>query len=360
MEGSIKAAAPNPAATAEPMQLAWALQDAVEMGVLRQALRWQRDGRAVAIATVVASWGSAPRPVGSKLAVAEDGAFAGSVSGGCVENAVIAASLECIADGAPRLLDYAGDAKWPWDVGLPCGGTIRVYVERISPKHEAALHARERGHVVALITDLATGAYAKMTEQAGSGDTDRLSQARAVLPEASSAWRTQLISAEGGDLFIEVHRPSLRLMLVGATHLAQSLSAMAALYGYDVTIIDPRAAYLTAERFSARRLMPESPADALAALRPDATTAVIVVSHDPKIDDPGLIAALRSDAFYIGALGSRKAHEARLARLRDAGFGDDALARIHGPVGLAIGAVSPPEIAGAILAQITQILHGRE
>ena len=181
-------------------------------GFCGQALRWQRDGRAVAIATVVASWGSAPRPVGSKLAVAEDGAFAGSVSGGCVENAVIAASLECIADGAPRLLDYAGDAKWPWDVGLPCGGTIRVYVERISPKHAAALHARERGHVIALITNLATGAYAKMTEQAGSGDTDSLSQARAVLPEASSAWRTQLISAEGGDLFIEVHRPSLRLM----------------------------------------------------------------------------------------------------------------------------------------------------
>jgi xanthine dehydrogenase accessory factor len=359
MEGSANTASLNLATAAEPMQLAWALQDAVEVGILRQALRWQQDGRPVAIATVVASWGSAPRPVGSKLAVTEDGAFAGSVSGGCVENAVIAASLECIADGSPRLLDYEGDAKWPWEVGLPCGGTIRVYVERLSPKYAAALQARDQGHVTALVTNLTTGGYVQMTGATEPGDNEILSKAQAALPASSSAWRTGLISADGGDLFIEVHRPSLRLMIIGATHLAQSLSAMGALYGYDVTIIDPRAAYLTAERFAAKQLVPDSPGEALAALRPDAATAVIVVSHDPKIDDPALIVALRSDAFYIGALGSRKAHDARLERLRAAGFDEAALARIHGPVGLAIGAVSPPEIAGSILAQLTQILHAK-
>lgn len=340
-------------------QLAAALGGAGEAEVLRQGLRWQEQGQRVAIATVIASWGSAPRPIGAKLAVAENGAFAGSVSGGCVENAVITAALECIADGTPRLLDYAGDAKFPWEVGLPCGGSIRVFVEPFSSKFTAALDASSRGQIIALITNLATGAHAQMTEQAGSGDPKIMSQAREILPESSSAWRTELIAAEGGDLFIDVHRPTLRLLIIGATHLAQSLSSMAALYGYDVTIIDPRAAYLTAARFAAKKLLPEAPGAAVAGLQPDAATAVIAVSHDPKIDDPALIEALRSEAFYIGALGSRKAHEARRVRLRDAGFDDAALARIHGPVGLNIGAVSPPEIAGAILAQMTQILRVR-
>jgi xanthine dehydrogenase accessory factor len=344
--------------TAKRPQLARALQDAGEIEILRTALRWQRAGRRVAIATVIASWGSAPRPVGSKLAVAADGAFAGSVSGGCVENAVITAALECIADGMPRVLDYAGDAKWPWEVGLPCGGTIRIYVEMLGSKFAAALHARDQGHITALITNLETGGYAQMTGDTASGDAGILSKMKDIWPESSSAWRTELISAEGGDLFTDVHRPALRLVIVGATHLAQSLSAMAALYGYDVIIIDPRAAYLTAERFAAKKLVPDAPGEALAALRPDAATAVVAVSHDPKIDDPALNAALHSEAFYIGALGSRKAHAARRERLGAAGFDEAALARIHGPVGLDIGAVSPPEIAGAILAQITQILRG--
>ncbi len=360
MEGSVIAARPTLNAAGSKAKLAQALQDAGGAEVLRLALRWQQQGRRVAIATVIASWGSAPRPVGSKLAVAEDGDFTGSVSGGCVENAVITAALACIADGAPRVLEYAGDAKFPWEVGLPCGGTIRVYVEMLSAKFAAALYARDQGHVIASITNLETGVYAQMTGQSTSGDAEILRQALEVWPEASSAWRTQLISAEGGELFIDVHRPALRLMIIGATHLAQSLSAMAGLYGYDVVIIDPRAAYLTAERFAAKKLMPDAPGEALAALRPDAATAVIAVSHDPKIDDPALIAALRSEAFYIGALGSRKSHEARRLRLGEAGFDDAAFARIHGPVGLNIGAVSPPEIAGAILAQITQILRAKE
>jgi xanthine dehydrogenase accessory factor len=345
--------------TRQQPPLAAALAGAGEVAILRQGQRWRDQGQTVAIATVIASWGSAPRPVGAKLAVAADGSFAGSVSGGCVENAVITAALECIADGRTRLLDYAGDAKFPWEVGLPCGGTIRVYVEPHAPKFTAALEAAGRGHVTALITNLATGAHAHMNEQAGAGDPQTLAQAREILPENASAWRTGLISAEGGDLFIDIYRPTLRLLVIGATHLAQSLSTMAALYGYEVVVIDPRAAYLTAERFGATKLIAGASGATVAALRPDEATAVVVVSHDPKIDDPALIEALRSHAFYIGALGSRKAHEARRARLLEVGFDNDAFARIHGPVGLSIGAVSPPEIAGSILAQITQILRAR-
>lgn len=336
-----------------------ALQDASEAMTLRQAAGWRAQGRAVAIATTIACWGSAPRRAGAKLAVTGDGAFAGSVSGGCVENAVIAAARDCLAGSAPRVLDFEGDAALPWEVGLPCGGRIRVYAEPFSDKFQRVLRARAQGRISVLVTNIATGAFAHLTDGSAAGDAATLRTAKEILPADSSAWRTQLISAAGGDLFIDVHRPSSRILLIGATHLAQSLASMAALYGYDVFVIDPRADYLTPERFSARRLIAQAPGEAVAALAPDAATAVIAVSHDPKLDDPALIAALRSQAFFIGALGSRKSHAARCERLQAAGFGAAALARIHGPVGLAIGAVSPPEIAGAILAQMTQILRAK-
>jgi xanthine dehydrogenase accessory factor len=295
--------------------------------------------------------------VGSKLVVAEDGEFAGSVSGGCVENAVITAALACIADGKPRVLEYAGDAKFPWEVGLPCGGTIRVYVETFAPIFEQALAALEAGNIVAIVTDLTNGEHTLVTGQ--EPDANLPLEVRGALRLPASAWRSLMIAAPEGDSFIDIYRPPLRLVIVGATHLAQSLAAMAALYGYDVTIVDPRAAYLTASRFATPRLVLDGPGQALEALRLDAETAIVTVSHDPKIDDPALVAALRSEAFYIGALGSRKSHAARCERLRAAGFDEAMLARIHGPVGLDIGAISPPEIAGAILAQMTQILRGK-
>lgn len=338
------------------MQAAWAAPSACEIATLRQGLAWQRAGKAVAVATVIVAWGSAPRPVGAKLVVADDGTFAGSVSGGCVENAVITEALACIEDGAPRVLDYEGDASLPWAVGLPCGGSIRVYVQRLGPAVATALEQVAQGHIALVQTNLATGAQTNGTERMAMSDEHVSSTAQNV-SSTPHVKHPGLVAAAGEDVFMDVLHPPLRMIIAGATHLAQSLSAMALIYGYDVSIADPRAAYLLPARFEGARLVPGAPGDAVAALGPTAQTAVIVVSHDPKIDDPALVAALRSDAFYIGALGSRKSHAARLNRLREAGFGDAALARIHGPVGLHIGAVTPPEIAGSILAEITQLLR---
>ena len=166
-----------------------------------------------------------------------------------------------------------------------------------------------------------------------------------------------MVEAGAAKIFLNVYNPPLRLIIVGAVHIAQPLARMAAMTGYDVTVIDPRAAFASAERFPGVTVMTEWPDDAMATLAPDPRTAIVTLTHDPKIDDPALEVALRSNAFYIGALGSKKTHNARLYRLGKAGFGDNDVARICGPVGLAIGAKSPAEIAVAILAQITERLR---
>ncbi len=359
-EGSINAASPrmSEAQTVNPGPAALALRGAGEVAVLRQALLWHQAGQRTAIATTIACWGSAPRPVGARLAVREDGVFAGSVSGGCVENAVITAARACLEDGAPRRLDYLGDAALPWEVGLPCGGSISVYVEPFSEKFAAALRGVDAGQITAIATSLEAGAGAWFNTAQAGGDAEIIATARAALPDQPRDWRPALLSRPAGaEMFVDVLRPPPRLLIVGATHLAQALAALAGVYGYAVTVIDLRAAYFAGARFGDVPQLAQSPGAAVAGLAPDAATAIIVVSHDPKIDDPALVAALRSAAFYIGALGARKSHAARLERLRAAGFGEEALARIHGPVGLAIGAVTPAEIAGAILAQMTQVLR---
>jgi len=206
---------------------------------------------------------------------------------------------------------------------------------------------------VAVATDLATGAQALVQDADVSGDLDldagTLAAARARLAED----RSGVIEAGGRRFFVHVFNPPARLIVVGAVHIAQALAPMAALAGYGVTVIDPRRAFASDARFPDVALVGDWPDEAMAALSPDRRTAVVTLTHDPKLDDPALQVALRSDAFYIGSLGSKRTHAARLERLRAAGFGDAELARIHGPVGLAIGAASPAEIAVSILAQIT-------
>ncbi|HLB79892.1 MAG TPA: XdhC family protein, partial [Dongiaceae bacterium] len=211
---------------------------------------------------------------------------------------------------------------------------------------------------VALATDLATGAQALVQDADVAGDLDldagTLAAARTRLAED----RSGVIEAGGRRLFLHVFNPPARLILIGAVHIAQALAPMAALAGYGVTVIDPRRAFASDARFPDVALIGDWPDEAMAALAPDRRTAVVTLTHDPKLDDPALQVALRSEAFYIGSLGSRKTHAARLERLRAAGFGDVELARIHGPVGLAIGAASPAEIAVSILAQITAARRG--
>ncbi|WP_113912779.1 XdhC family protein [Roseovarius dicentrarchi] len=310
------------------------------------ALGWHRAGQGAALATVVQTWGSAPRRVGAMLAVSGHGDMAGSVSGGCVEGAVVAEALEAIADGAPRMLEYGVSDGDAFAVGLACGGTIRVLVQPIGaalpePVLAALVTARAARQPAALIT--APGAV-PVLETAGHEDRFRADRSG---------------FAEDGQTFIAIHNPPLRLIVVGAVHIAQALVPMARIVGYDPVIIDPRAAFATDARFPGETLLDDWPDDAVRALGLDARTALVLLTHDPKLDDPALTEGLRSGAFYIGVLGSTRTHARRLERMREVGFAHQDLARIHGPVGLNIGAVGPAEIALSILAQMTEVLrHG--
>jgi xanthine dehydrogenase accessory factor len=209
----------------------------------------------------------------------------------------------------------------------------------------------------AVATDLDSGAQALLHLEDASGALELAPAALAAARAALRAVRSGLLDVPGRRIFIQVSNPPLRMLVIGAVHISQALVPMAALAGYDVTVIDPRRAFATDARFPDVKLLSEWPDDAMQALKPDSRTAVVALTHDPKIDDPALTVALKSDAFYIGALGSKKTHANRLARLREAGFDDRILARIHGPIGLKIGAKSPAEIAISILAEVTSVLH---
>ena len=316
------------------------------------ALAWYRDGRGAALATVVETWGSAPRPAGSQLAVSGDAGMVGSVSGGCVEGAVIAEALEAMQDGVPRLLDFGVSDDEAFAVGLACGGRIRVLVEPvgigrgIDPDLLGRL-AEARAARQAVVAAVRPGAWERRLV-AGPDDPLRPAAEAALLADRSGF---------AGDWFLGVHNPPLRLAVVGAVHIAQALVPMARLAGYDVTVVDPREAFASPARFPDTRLVHDWPDAALAALGLDARTAVVTLTHDPKLDDPAILAALASRAFYLGCLGSPRTHARRVERLRAAGVDAEALGRIHAPVGADIGASTPAEIAVAILAEITERLR---
>lgn len=216
---------------------------------------------------------------------------------------------------------------------------------------------QESKRAVALATDLDSGSqtlvYGDDADGPDASNGDVVAAARGAMQDD----RSKIYEIGDRRIFVEVFNPAKRLLIVGAVHIAQPLSRMASVAGYDVTVIDPRSSFATDERFPGISLNGEWPDDAMRALDPDRRTAVVTLTHDPKLDDPGLEVALRSDAFYIGALGSRKTHAGRVERLKAAGYTDAEIRRIHAPVGLAIGAVSPAEIAVSILAQITEVLH---
>jgi xanthine dehydrogenase accessory factor len=317
------------------------------------ALAWHLAGRGAVLATVVETWGSAPRPVGSQLAIAGDGAMMGSVSGGCVEAAVVDAALACLESGVPVLLRFGVTDDDAFAVGLACGGTIRVLVEPVGDTAGAVpsvllaelVAARAAKRPVAMLTHLETYSHRLTT---GEG---------APLAKAIAERMRGDRSGLEGNWFIGIHNPPLRMIIVGAVHIAQALVPMARACGYDPILIDPRGAFGSAARFPGQAIVEDWPDEAIAALALDARCAVVTLTHDNKLDDPALFAALASDAFYIGSLGSTRTHAKRLERLQAAGVSCDQMARIHAPVGLTIGAKSPAEIAVSIMAQVTQRLR---
>ena len=301
------------------------------------AAAWRDDGHGVALATVVATWGSSPRPAGSQLVVRDDGAHRGSVSGGCIEGAVIEEALAVIADGVPRLLKYGVTNDMAWEVGLSCGGSVEVHVARTPDVLDQLLADRAVRRPVALVTNLETG------ESELAHDHEALREDRSRTEEN-----------DRDRVFVQVHNPPHRLIIVGAVHIAEPLAEMARLAGYEVTLIDPRGGFVGGEQYAAIETVKDWPDKAMEALAPDARCAVVTLTHDPKLDDPALAVALGSEAFYIGCLGSRRTHGKRLERLAALGFSEAETARLHGPVGLDIGALSPVEIALSIMAEITQ------
>lgn len=327
--------------------------------VLEQARAWLAEGQRVACATVIATWSSSPRPVGSQMVVDGRGRFAGSVSGGCVEAAVIAAAGQLLTSellsgepGAARTLSYGVSTEDAWEVGLPCGGRLEVFLAEARVESiERLLSARRRRESVVVLSELGSGAEEVFTPAEVPARLGEGPFAEQVL-EAVERERSAIVERQAGRWFVHVFSPPLRLVVVGAVHLTQALVALAMFAGIEVIVIDPRTAFASAERFPGVTLLHDWPDEALDALGVDARTAVVVLSHDAKLDEPALAAALRSECFYIGALGSQRTQRARRARLSERGFSEEALARIHGPIGLNIGAVTTPEIAVSILAEL--------
>jgi xanthine dehydrogenase accessory factor len=324
--------------------------ESLDLRVLADALAWKRAGHAVTLVTVVETWGSAPRPPGALLAVRGDGVVSGSVSGGCVEDDLIARTKAAMQDrgahsgdgpgATPDVIAYGVSKEEAARFGLPCGGTLRLVQESL---HEVdwveQLLARTAAHeLVARTVDLRSGAVTLARAQRG-----------------------QAMEFDGARL-TTVFGPKWRLLLVGAGQLSQAVAQMAAMLDFEVLICDPReeyAATLDLASLGARRV-PGMPDDVVRELRPDAHTAVVALSHDPKLDDMALMEALKSSAFYVGALGSRRNQAARRQRLAEHfDVTPDELARLHGPVGLAIDAKTPAEIAVSVVAQMVQIKNAR-
>ncbi len=310
------------------------------------ALRWHGEGKGAALATVVQTWGSAPRRVGSQLAISGEGEIAGSVSGGCVEGAVVVEALDAIDEGKPVMLEYGVSDDDAFAVGLACGGTIRVLVEPVGvvmpvPILEELVTARAARAPAAYVTGM---------------------QAERRLDRQGHASRFRMDRSgfeEDGTTFVAIYNPPLRLIIVGAVHIAQALVPMARIAGYDPLLIDPRDSFASDTRFPGETILNDWPDEGVQAYGLDTRTALVLLTHDPKLDDPALEQALASEVFYIGALGSSRTHAKRVERLTAKGFTPDQIARIYGPVGLDIGAAGPAEIAMSILAQMTDVLrHG--
>ena len=322
--------------------------ESLDLRVLGDALAWKQAGHAVTLVTVVETWGSAPRPPGALLAVRDDGVVSGSVSGGCVEDDLIARTKEALQSHAPQtptkpaMLAYGVSKEEAARFGLPCGGTLRLVQE---PLHDTAwietVLVRTANHqLIARTLTLATGEVT-----------------------LSDAVRSQSMQFDGTTL-TSLFGPRWRLLLIGAGQLSQVVAAMATALDFEVLVCDPREEYaltLGAHRTPGVRRVEGMPDDVVRELHPDAHTAIVALTHDPKLDDMALIEALRSDAFYVGALGSRRNQEARKARLAEHfDLTDAQLARLHGPVGLRLGARTPAEIAVSIVAEIVQVKNAAQ
>src|ERR1700682_4328314 len=306
--------------------------------VLSELNQWTKAGEDVALATVVETWGSSPRPLGSKMVVTRSGQMAGSVSNGCIEGAVFEQAQKVLKSGQPKVAAFGVADDVAFEVGLACGGHIEVFVEPLGPVHERLIAKLHRNEQAPLRTNLVTG--------------------EADLVEGWTPPGSELAHRDG-DLFVEPFRRPAHLIIVGAIHIAIPLHRLAKLMGYRVTVVDARAKFATKERFpEADELIVAWPDEAIAGLSIDRSSYIVILTHDPKFDLPALRAVLTKDAGYIGAIGSRKTNQNRFDALRAEGFTEGQLSRVHGPIGLDLGGRGAEETALGILAEITAVRFG--
>ena len=333
--------------------------------VAGQVRDWRRQSLPVALATVIETWGSSPRGVGAKMALNSEGGIAGSVSGGCVEGAVVEVGQQVLESGKPELLHFGVSDETAWEVGLACGGEIDVFVEPIAEDHFefmwGAIEEEQPAASLTVIEGRESDLGAKLSARGPEGeqvigiiDSGMEEAARQALLESLGSGRARRIElGDQAEAFVDVVMPRPTLVMVGGVHIAETLAELARSLGYRTVVIDPRRSFGSEERFpQVDELMQTWPKDGLSEIGVDASTAVAVLTHDPKIDDPALLAALPGPAFYVGALGSSRTQEKRRQRLREAGLSDDQVGRLHGPIGLDIGAKTPEEIALAVMAEV--------
>ena len=314
--------------------------NSLDIDVIRTALDWQSRGQRVVMGTVVRTWGSAPRPPGSLMVIREDGQVAGSVSGGCIEDDLIGRVARGeLALRKPETTTYGETAEESRRFGLPCGGTVQLVLEPLTPASQlrellAAIESHQR---VQRRLDMATGVAQLAPTDAGD--------------------RVQF----DGQTLTTVHGPRLRLLVIGGGQLSRYLASMAVMLDYQVTVCEPRTEYHEGwERMEGVTLSTTMPDDLVLAMRLDEHSAVVAVTHDPKLDDLALMEALRTPAFYVGALGSLQNNAKRRQRLREFDVSEAEAAKLHGPVGLNLGALTPPEIAMSIVAEMTAMRRGMD
>ncbi|MBP7452460.1 MAG: XdhC family protein [Ottowia sp.] len=319
----------------------------LDLSVLRALRDWRRAGQSALMATVVRTWGSSPRPVGSIMGLAAQGAVSGSVSGGCIEDDLIARyahaaaaagdALRALPSGAPQFVKYGISADEAYRFGLPCGGTLELLLEfdpALAPLDEL-VRALEAGRLIHRKVDLRNG---------------RVQLASATAPTALSCSSTELVNTFG---------PEYRMLIIGAGQMSGYLATMAQFCGFSVTVCDPRQEYRGVWDVPGVQVLSDMPDDVVTAFRPDRRSCVIALTHDPKLDDLALLEALQSEAFYIGALGSRRNNDARRQRLIEHfAQTEQSLARLRGPVGIYIGSKTPPEIAVSVMAEVLAAKNG--
>jgi xanthine dehydrogenase accessory factor len=323
--------------------------------ILKTASEWLAEGREIAIATVIEAKGSSPQPVGSQLLMDEDGNFEGSVSGGCIEGVVVSEGMKAIALGQSQRLIFGIGRNREWDVGLACGGEIEIFVESATA-HRALLSEMASLNLArqpaCLVTNLTSDE--KVLVKDSTTPRPLPQELQASIAETLTVGKSMICEVKNEAYFLQACFPDPEILIIGAVHIAQPLALMAQIAGYAVTIIDPREAFATQDRFPTVTMVNTPPEEVFALKRLHRRCAVVTLSHESKLDDPALMIALRSQAFYVGALGSSKTHAKRVERLEEAGLLKSEIDRLHAPVGLDIGARNATEIAIAIMAEITQ------